>query len=149
MYLDFRSYPSWLFKESSPLSSMNTSLSEPDLRTSVEDKEEEEEEGEGEEGESEDEGWYSLSRTDLRKLQVEGKGGGVNLVLTNCGQEEGEAESSQERNSYRLVSPPSCSVHLFIAYWLSKQQVLPIFPLMLPWTKCCFSILKHAFFYGE
>ncbi len=98
-----RSYPSWLFKESSPLSSLNTSLSEPDLRTAAEDEKEEEEE---EEGESEDEGWYSLSRTDLRKLQGEGKGvGGVNLVLANCvrgeEEEEREAESSQERNSYR------------------------------------------------
>jgi hypothetical protein len=94
-----RSYPSWLFKESSPLSSLNTSLSEPDLRTAAEDDKEEEE------GESEDEGWYSLSRTDLRKLQGEGKGGGVNLVLANCvrgeEEEEREAESSQERNSYR------------------------------------------------
>jgi hypothetical protein len=98
-----RSYPSWLFKESSPLSSLNTSLSEPDLRTAAEDEKEEEEE---EEGESEDEGWYSLSRTDLRKLQQgEGKGvGGVNLVLANCvrgEEEEREVESSQERNSYR------------------------------------------------
>ena len=89
---------------------MNTSLSEPDLRL-VGVEEAGVEAVEEEEGESEDEGWYSLSRTDLRKLQTEVKPGGghVNLVLTNCArseegaakEEEEEEGSSQERNSYR------------------------------------------------
>ena len=97
-----------MFKESSPLSSLNTSLSEPDLRTAVDDEEDkedaEEEDEDKEDGDSEDEGWYSLSRTDLRK--VEGgvlKGGQVSLVvLANCSTSgQHGVESSQERNSYR------------------------------------------------
>ena len=68
----FRSYPAWLFQDlTSAL--VNLSVSEPDLRrieASEEDEEREQEKMEGEgchgEGESEDEGWYSLSRTDLR-----------------------------------------------------------------------------------
>ena len=65
----FRSYPAWLFQDlTSAL--VNLSVSEPDLRR-IEASEEEEREEEGGvgchgEGESEDEGWYSLSRTDLR-----------------------------------------------------------------------------------
>jgi len=65
----FRSYPAWLFQDlTSAL--VNLSVSEPDLRRieASEEEEREEEEGVGchGEGESEDEGWYSLSRTDLR-----------------------------------------------------------------------------------
>jgi hypothetical protein len=119
IFSPFRSYPSWLFKESDsaiaiPTPSsvmMNTSLSEPDLRIvggchgGVEDIAEDG----PDDAESEDEGWYSLSRTGLRKIRStefvkNGAGGGhVNLVLTNCerGKEEEEEESSQDRNSYR------------------------------------------------
>jgi hypothetical protein len=121
LFPSFRSYPSWLFKESDsaiaiPTTSsvmMNTSLSEPDLRTvgctgGVEDSAEDAQD----DAESEDEGWYSLSRTGLRKIRsteaVKSAGGGhVNLVLTNCGGgkgEEEEEESSQDRNSYRYDS---------------------------------------------
>lgn len=69
---------------------------------------------------SEDEGWYSLSRTDVRKLQGARSAGercDVNIILTNpdidilhlCTEEDEEEdeederkqESSPERTSYR------------------------------------------------
>lgn len=67
-------------------------------------------------GDSEDEGWYSLSRTDVRKLQqVRSSGGDVNIILTNpdiltlCNDddqdddqdEERDQQPSPERTSYR------------------------------------------------
>ena len=74
---------------------------------------------------SEDEGWYSLSRTDVRKLQEVRGRQDVNIILTNpdidilhlCaedeeedveedleGEDERKQESSPERTSYRCVA---------------------------------------------
>ena len=74
---------------------------------------------------SEDEGWYSLSRTDVRKLQEVRGRQDVNIILTNpdidilhlCAEDEAEEEeedmdgederkqeSSPERTSYRCVA---------------------------------------------
>ena len=66
--------------------------------------------GEGEEvllEDSEDEGWYSLSRTDVRKLQeARETGESVNIILTNPGDVRGYSsqEPSPERSSYRWGS---------------------------------------------
>ena len=67
--------------------------------------------GHDDDGDSEDEGWYSLSRTDVRKLQEVRSSGercDVNIILTNpadilqlCSQQTLNEESSPERTSYR------------------------------------------------
>ena len=100
LILRCRNYPSWLFVESAANSSSDdVGSSDPDLdcggdeielvTTGVGDGEDCTEnncavEHEDSEDDSEDEGWYSLSRTDVRKLQdVRNTSEHVNIILTN------------------------------------------------------------------
>jgi len=124
-------YPSWLFVESPANSSSDDVGSDPDLDCGEDEIEVTEDCTENncaeheESSDSEDEGWYSLSRTDVRKLQdVRNTSEHVNIILTNpdilhlpqtsifisqsgiCCDEEDERneESSPERTSYSSLS---------------------------------------------
>lgn len=124
-------YPSWLFVESTANSSSDDVGSDPDLDCGEDEIEVTEDCTENncveheDSSDSEDEGWYSLSRTDVRKLQdVRNTSEHVNIILTNpdilhlpqtsifisqsgiCCDEEDERneESSPERTSYSSLS---------------------------------------------
>ena len=129
IFIFYRNYPSWLFVDSDCSNNTSTDGSDDHDRDA----------GAGEivvvectpapapaddDTDSEDEGWYSLSRTDVRKLQEVRNSGercDVNIILTNpdilhlCDDEDEEDEdeeeddvseqrkqqSSPERTSYR------------------------------------------------
>jgi len=124
-------YPSWLFVESPANSSSDDVGSDPDLDCGEDEIEVTEDCTENncveheDSSDSEDEGWYSLSRTDVRKLQdVRNTSEHVNIILTNpdilhlpqtsifisqsgiCCEEEDQRneESSPERTSYSSLS---------------------------------------------
>jgi len=124
-------YPSWLFVESTANSSSDDVGSDPDLDCGEDEIEVTEDCTENncveheDSSDSEDEGWYSLSRTDVRKLQdVRNTSEHVNIILTNpdilhlpqtsifisqsglCCDEEDQRneESSPERTSYSSLS---------------------------------------------
>ena len=113
-----RNYPSWLFVESANNSSSDEADLDPDRDAEivvVECNQVHHPDPGQDDTDSEDEGWYSLSRTDVRKLQ--GVRSDVNIILTNpdidilhlCAEEDEEEddederkqESSPERTSYR------------------------------------------------
>ena len=129
-FLFCRNYPSWLFVESPANSSSDDVGSDPDLDCGEDEIEVTEDCTENncveheDSSDSEDEGWYSLSRTDVRKLQdVRNTSEHVNIILTNpdilhlpqtsifisqsgiCCEEEDQRneESSPERTSYRYI----------------------------------------------
>ena len=128
IFIFCRNYPSWLFVESANNSSSDEADLDPDREcgdsaeivvvecpVSVRHPDPGQDDSD-----SEDEGWYSLSRTDVRKLQGARSAGercDVNIILTNpdidilhlCAEEDEEEdeenerkqESSPERTSYR------------------------------------------------
>ena len=129
-FLFCRNYPSWLFVESTVNSSSDDVGSDPDLdcgedEIEVADCTENNCVEHEDSSDSEDEGWYSLSRTDVRKLQdVRNTSEHVNIILTNpdilhlpqtsifisesgicCEEDERNEESSPERTSYRYLYP--------------------------------------------
>jgi len=124
-------YPSWLFVESAANSSSDDVGSDPDLDCGEDEIEVTEDCTENncveheDSSDSEDEGWYSLSRTDVRKLQdVRNTSEHVNIILTNpdilhlpqtsiyisqsglCCEDADQRneESSPERTSYSSLS---------------------------------------------
>ena len=124
IFIICRNYPSWLFVESAHNSSSDEADLDPDRDCGdaeivvVECNPVRHPDTGQDDSDSEDEGWYSLSRTDVRKLQeVRSAGGDVNIILTNpdidilhlCAEEDEEEddederkqESSPERTSYR------------------------------------------------
>lgn len=130
IFIFCRNYPSWLFVETP---ANNTSSDHGDLDPDRDDGGEivvvectparhVPDVHEDDDSDSEDEGWYSLSRTDVRKLQEVRSSGercDVNIILTNpdilnlCDDDDDEDEdedgdederkqqSSPERTSYR------------------------------------------------
>jgi len=122
-------YPSWLFVESAHNSSSDEADLDPDRDCGdaeivvVECNPVRHPDPGQDDSDSEDEGWYSLSRTDVRKLQEVRSAGercDVNIILTNpdidilhlCAEEDEEEddederkqESSPERTSYSSLS---------------------------------------------